>query len=159
MKSFIAFALVAGLALASGDAVAGPHGDRLAKCITEKTTKEDRAALISWMFAALSKNPALEKFSSISDEERHSINKTSGAVFQKALAEVCLEETKTAATIEGNASISAAFGALGELAVEEMFSNPAVNNELEKLITFIDLNKLVLVFAQPEPASVEEAKK
>ena len=158
MKSLTARVLAAGLVLASGNVVAGPHGDQLAKCITEKTTKEDRAALINWMFAALAMNPALEKLAKISDEERLSINKAGGAMFQKALAEVCLEEAKATSRIEGSDAVGAAFGALGELAMEEMFSDPAVNSELEKLITFVDLNKLVPIFAQPEPAPADEPK-
>ncbi|NDK39038.1 hypothetical protein DT603_09315 [Pseudoxanthomonas gei] len=96
--------------------------------------------------------------STISDETRLAINKAGGAVFQKALAEVCLEESKAAFKLEGQSAVGEGFRGLGELAMTEMFADPAVDQELKHLINYIDLNKLVPIFLQPGVAPKNEGQ-
>jgi hypothetical protein len=49
----------------SGSSYAGPYGDELAKCLVESATKEDRVALVRWMFAAEAANPAVSSIANV----------------------------------------------------------------------------------------------
>src|SRR5215472_2734610 len=106
----------------SCSAHAGPYGDDLAKCLVDSTTKEDRIALVRWMFTAAAANPAVA-----------SIAKVTPKVMDKA---------KTALKYEGPATIQLSFQVLGQVAAGEMFATPEVREAMSGLEKYVDKKKI-----------------
>ena len=123
-------------------AYAGPYGDDLAKCLVDSTTKEDRTALVRWMFAAAAANPAVAPIANVSPKTIDSANATTGTLFMRLLTESCKEKAKKALTYEGSATIQQSFQVLGQVAAGEMFASPEVRKAMAGLDKHVDTKKL-----------------
>jgi hypothetical protein len=121
---------------------AGPYGDDLAKCLVASTTKEDRASLVRWMFAAAAANPAVASIANVSPKVLAETNASTGALFMRLLTDTCKDKAKTALTYEGPATIQLSFTVLGQVAAGELFSSPEVRKAMSGLETSIDKKKL-----------------
>lgn len=126
----------------SASAHAGPYGDDLAKCLVESTTKEDRIALMRWMFAAAAANPAVASIANVSPKVMDDANATMGALMMKLLTDSCREKAKKALTYEGPATIQLSFQVFGQVAAGELFSSPEVGKAMAGLQNHVDQKKL-----------------
>jgi hypothetical protein len=96
----------------SGAAHAGPYGDDMARCLVDSTTKDDRIALVRWMFAAAAANPAVAPIAKVSPQTMDDANSSMG------------------------------FQVLGQVAAGELFSSPEVKKAISGLQGHIDTKKL-----------------
>jgi hypothetical protein len=128
--------------LFSSAAHAGPYGDDMARCLVESTTKEDRIALVRWMFAAAASNPAVAPIAKVSPQIMDDANSSMGALVMRLLTDSCKDKTKKALTYEGPATIQLSFQVLGQVAAGEMFSSPEVRNAISGMQKHIDVKKL-----------------
>ena len=133
--------VVVGLLLSTA-AHAGPYSDDLAKCLVESTTKQDRASLVRWMFAAAAANPAVASIARVSPKVMEEANATTGALFMKLLTESCKDKAKKALVYEGPATIQLSFTVPGQVAAGEMFSSPEVKEAMSGLEKNVDKKKL-----------------
>jgi hypothetical protein len=131
-------------------ATAGPYADDLSKCLVKQTAAADRTALMNWVFAAMALHPDVESMSTISTALRADINRSAGALFQRLLVDSCRTESKLALKYEGQPALNSAFGLLGQIAMQELFSNPKVAAGLAELQKNMDEKKLDELSA-PEP--------
>ena len=125
-----------------GSAHAGPYSDDLARCLVESTTKEDRIALVRWMFAAASSHPAVASFSSVSPAQLEGANKALAGLFMRLLTESCREKAKQALSYEGVTTIQTSFQVLGQVAGSELFASPEVTKSMSGLDKYLDTKKL-----------------
>jgi hypothetical protein len=137
MKAFAAVAL-----LISSAAHAGPYSDDLAKCLVSSTSKEDRIALVRWMFAAASAHPAVASIAKVSPKTMDEANASTGALFMRLLTDSCKDKAKTALQYEGPATMQTSFTVLGQVAATEMFSSPEVKQAMAGLEKHVDPKKL-----------------
>ena len=114
-------------------ATAGVFTDDLSRCIVGKATDADKAVLVKWMFAAISKNPSLSGLSSLSEKERDVLNSNAGRLYERLILTDCRSEAVAAVKNEGLDSIGAAGEVLGSAAARQMMSSPEVDKELEKM--------------------------
>jgi hypothetical protein len=126
----------------SSAAHAGPYGDDMAKCLVESTTKEDRIALVRWMFAAAASNPAVAPIAKVSPQTMDDANAAMGALIMRLLTDSCRDKTKKALTYEGPATIQLSFQVLGQVAAGELFSSPEVKNTISGVQRHLDAKKL-----------------
>jgi hypothetical protein len=117
-------------------------------CVVDNTTQEDRAALVRWMFLALSRHPAVQGIANMDDEALDAANQSMGELITRLLAGTCREETRTAVNYEGEATITAAFTLLGQVAATELMGHPEVASAMSGLETHIDEDALAEVFAE-----------
>jgi hypothetical protein len=134
-------AAAAGLAFVA-PAVAGPYGDDLARCLVERTTTEDRADLVRWVFGAVAAHPAVSSTVTIADDQRTASSKVMAGLLMRLLTEDCLQQTKAAISAEGPATIEKSFQVLGELAGRELFNDPAVSAVVAEVSQHLDAQKL-----------------
>ena len=125
-----------------GTAHAGLYSDDLSRCLVEKTTKEDRVALVRWMFAAASSHPAVASLSKVTPEQLDSANKSLAELFTRLMTESCHEQAKKALQYEGMATIQTSFAVLGQVAGSELFASPEVKQSMGGLDKYIDKKKL-----------------
>jgi hypothetical protein len=139
MKRLLLCAL---LVLNAGWAQAGPHGDVLATCFSESTTGRDRTDLARWFFIAMGQHPAIKDMSSITPDAQDSTNRRIGALYTRLITENCPSQTAMAVQKEGSASLVAAYGALGKLAMQELMTNPQVSGVFAGAEKYIDNVKI-----------------
>src|SRR5947208_3997872 len=97
-------------------AQAGVLADDLSRCLVTKATDSDRAALMAWMFSAISSDPALQRFTVLDRQRRDAIATTAGSVFQRLVVVDCRPEAVAAMKAEGQDAMTKSFGALGQAA-------------------------------------------
>jgi len=145
MKSFHPYALFCFLlvsTLAAAPVHAGPYSDDLSKCLVESTTLDDKAALINWMFAALSRHPAVQFGHGLTDEQIDVFDRRMAAMFNKLLTETCLPQTEKGIRYEGATVLQTSFKVFGEVAARELFANDRVKATMEGFAKYLDKDKL-----------------
>lgn len=127
-------------------AMASPLGDDLARCLVERTTVQDRADLVRWIFGAVAAHPAVSSVVTVAEDQRSASSKTMAGLMMRLLTEDCLQPTKAAIAAEGQATIEKSFQVLGELAGRELFNDPAVSAVVQEFTQHLDTQKLQMVF-------------
>lgn len=128
--------------LANLPAYAGPYTDDLSKCIIESTTANDRIEFVKWMFSAMSRHPAVKSMSSISEQQISEANEKVAELFMKLMTETCKDKAQKAVKYEGQIAIQTGFQILGQVAAQELFSDPDVAALMSGLDKYIDNEKL-----------------
>lgn len=147
MKSFIIAVSLLGI---TPLAVAGPTVDQLSDCLVKATTATDKTTVLQWTFAALSSHPDLKALSNVSTEQKTQLDQKLAQVLQRVIVEQCSAQTKAVIQTEGLQAVSQSFQQLGQSAGEEIIQNPEVKQQLNGVIRYVDLNKLVTTFLTPD---------
>ncbi len=146
MKSLLSallFTLAAALPLT---AHAGPKADALSACLADSTTGKDRKDLAVWVFVAISAHPEIQPFANVTAQTRDNADDRIAQLFMTLLTERCKAQTREAVQQEGATGITAAFHALGALAMQELMTNPAVAASIGGFERRIDQSKLQAAF-------------
>ena len=138
MKLLVIGAVVAAACVAPCAAFGSEASDQLGHCLVENSSPKDQAALMRWMFSALSLNPSLASVASLTAAQREEASKGAGALFNRLMLRDCRKEAVTALKADGSKAIEAAFATLGERAAEQLLSDSASSAELQKLGTYFD---------------------
>ncbi|MFO1394768.1 MAG: hypothetical protein U1F09_13465 [Steroidobacteraceae bacterium] len=145
MKAIIGVCLAASLAIAATSARAGVYADDLGKCLVSSTTEADRALMVRWIFSAMSLNKEIAQYVQMSAEVRDKLNRDTAALYMRLMTESCRAQTRDAAKYEGAPAIGSAFGLLGQVATQGLFSDPAVAASISELDKYYDAQKLKAV--------------
>lgn len=143
MKKVLIKTCLLGFALSiSAPSQAGQYADAIGQCLANSTTGKDRIDLARWVFASMALHPDVISSSAITTEKREAINKSTGALFNRLLADNCNKEIKEAVKLEGQGAVRSAFESLGKLAMQELMSNPAVGAGFSGFEKYVDMKKL-----------------
>jgi hypothetical protein len=147
LKTLTLAAAIFASSLAMSPALAGPAADALSSCVAENTTGKDRKDLAQWIFIAMSSHPEMKRMSTVSAATREEFDKTLANLATKLITESCGKEAKRAVMSEGNESFKAAFGLLGQLAMQELMSDPSVNASFSNYTKYLDQSKFEATFS------------
>jgi len=128
--------------LAAISAEAGVYSDDMSRCLVERTSKEERMALVRWMFVAASAHPAVADIAKVGSDELDKSNKMLGELLTTLLTDRCKEESKKAVKYEGPAAIQLGFQVLGQVAGSDLFASPEVAKGMAGLEKYVDKQKL-----------------
>lgn len=131
-------------------AMAGPTIDQLSDCLVKATTATDKTTVLQWTFTALAAHPDLKGFSSVTSEQKNQLDQKLAQVLQRVIVEQCSAQTKAVIQAEGIQAVGEAFQQLGQSAGEDIVKDPAVRQQLQGTLRYIDLNKLVMTFLTPD---------
>lgn len=131
-------------------AIAGPTVDQLSECLVKATTATDKTTVLQWTFVALSTHPDLKSFSNVNEAQKTQLDQKFAQVVQRVIVEQCAAQTKAVIQAEGLQAVGDSFQELGRATGEEILKNPEVKQQLNGLIRYIDLNKLVTTFLTPD---------
>ena len=131
-------------------AVAGPTVDQLSDCLVKATTATDKTTVLQWTFAALSTHPDLKALSNVSDAQRTQLDQKFAQVLQRVIVEQCAAQTKAVIAAEGVQAVGDSFQELGRTTGEDIIKNPEVKKQLQGVLRYVDLNKLVMTFLTPD---------
>jgi hypothetical protein len=121
---------------------AGIYADDLSRCLVENTSKEDRLALVRWLFTAATAHPAVADVAKVSPEQLDQAHKTAADLFMRLLTDSCVAQAKKAVEYEGPATFAVSFQTLGQVAGAELFGSPEVNAVMAGFEKYTDKAKL-----------------
>lgn len=128
--------------LLSGTAHAGAYSDSLSECLVGKSTMDDHAVLVRWMFVAMSKHPAVAPLATLSDAQVDKANQQMAEMFTRLMTETCRDQAKLALKNEGSVAVQQSFEKLGQQAGAELFINPNVAKGMSGMTKYFDSKKL-----------------
>ncbi|WPO68026.1 hypothetical protein SDC64_03590 [Acinetobacter haemolyticus] len=131
-------------------AMAGPIVDQLSDCLVKATTAADKTTVLQWTYSALAAHPDLKTFSNVTPEQKNQLDQKLAQVLQRVIVEQCSAQTKAVIQAEGIQAVGEAFQQLGQRAGEDIVKDPAVRQQLQGTLRYIDLNKLVTTFLTPD---------
>ena len=129
---------------------ASPAVDRLSECLVKSTTVSDKTTVLQWTFVALSNHPELKQFSHVTEAQKNALDQSVAQVLQRILVDQCSAQTKAVIQADGVQAVGESFQQLGQITGEEIIKNPEVKQQLNGLLRYVDLNKLVVTFLTPE---------
>lgn len=141
MRRSMVLAAAAAFMFVAAPVHAGPYGDKLSRCLVASATPQDRADLMLWIFAAMSRNEAAAPYVNFSEAQRDDISRRAATIMQRPITDHCRKESIAAFQNEPT-SFETAFEALGELAGEELIRGPGVADELDRMVGFIAQDSL-----------------
>jgi len=142
LKIIITFVVIFFGIFSNQTAYAGVYTDDLTKCIVESTTTEDRVQFVKWLYFAISKHPIVKSISSVDESQFDASNKKIANLIMKLMTESCKEKAAKALKYEGIASIEQSFQVFGQIAGQEIFTNPDVAATMSSFEKYLDSNKL-----------------
>ncbi|MBK0064347.1 MULTISPECIES: hypothetical protein [unclassified Acinetobacter] len=128
---------------------AGPTVDQLSDCLVKSTTVADKTTVLQWTYAALSVHPDLKAFSNITPAQKDQLDQKLAQVLQRIIVEQCSAQTKAVIQTEGLQAVGQSFQQLGRDAGESIIKDPAVSQQLQGTLRYIDLNKIAMTFLTP----------
>lgn len=132
-------ALFAAALLAPASAAhAGVYTDDLTRCLAKAASSTDKTALVSWIFAAIGKHPAVSSYISMDEAQAQETTKHAAMVFQRLIATDCRKQSVEAIKYEGASAWEAAFKVLGEIAMVDLMQDPGVSKATEQIASFLD---------------------
>ncbi|HAK13781.1 MAG TPA: hypothetical protein DCM33_05105 [Acinetobacter radioresistens] len=135
---------------ASQIALAGPTVDQLSNCLMKSTTPTDKTVVLQWTFVALGNHPDLKAFSNVTATQKEALDKNLATVLQRILVEQCSAQTKAVIQTEGLQAVGDSFQELGSITGEEILKTPEIKQQLNGVLKYVDLNKLVTTFLTPD---------
>ncbi len=127
---------------------AGVYSDDLSRCLVESSTPSDKSKLVKWMFTSMALHPDVASMSSVTSQQRESANKDAAEMFTKLMTETCVTQAKKAIQYEGPHAIQQGFTVFGQVAGQELFTNPNVAQALAGLEKYMDNDKLATLGMQ-----------
>jgi len=113
-------------------------------------TATDKTTVLQWTFAALSAHPDLKALSNVTDAQRTQLDQKFAQVLQRVIVEQCSAQTKAVIQAEGVQAVGESFQELGRSTGEDIIKNPEVKKQLQGVIRYVDINKLVVTFLTPD---------
>jgi hypothetical protein len=141
-------AVIIGAAINCAPAKAGTATDALSACLAESTTGKDRKDMARWVFVEMAVHPEIKDLSNATDRNRDELDRTIAMLFTKLLSEKCPAQAKLAMKIDGSAALGSAFKIIGELAMQELMSNPKVDASFTKFTGYLDQERLNSVLSE-----------
>ncbi|MFW1858172.1 hypothetical protein [Acinetobacter defluvii] len=131
-------------------AVAGQAVDQLSECLVKSTTAADKTTVLQWTFTALAQHPDLKAFSHVTPEQKTALDKSLAQTLQRILTEQCSTQAQAVIKAEGLQAVGDSFQELGSITGEEILKTPEIKQQLNGVLKYIDLNKLVMTFLTPD---------
>ena len=116
----------------------------------KSTTAADKTTVLQWTFTALAQHPDLKSFSNVSAEQKTALDKSLAQTLQRILTEQCSTQAQAVIKAEGIQAVGESFQELGSITGEEILKTPEIKQQLNGVVKYIDLNKLVVTFLTPD---------
>lgn len=141
MLTLVLFAFAGNVAFAQ--APASP----LASCLADNTSGKDRKELARWVFLAMSVHPEIRQFASPNAAAAQAAsNKAMAETVTRLITVACVAESRAAYQQGGGNAIQTAFQTLGQLAMQEIMTDPTVGATMGAFERHIDHNRFRDVF-------------
>ncbi|MES2489669.1 MAG: hypothetical protein V4607_07735 [Pseudomonadota bacterium] len=120
---------------------AGIYTDDMSRCLVSTTSAKDKADLVRWIFAVTALHPEVSSIAAVTEQQRDSLNQTTAKLIERLLTDACLKQTQEAIKYEGNAALQKSFEVLGQVAMQEMISEPSVEAGFAGFTKYLNAEK------------------
>lgn len=146
MKRYLfVISIVAGL-LMPAVTHAGPQAHQLGVCLADALNGKERKSLAKWIFFGMSAHSSIEQYSNISAEDIETSDKYVGYLVTRLLTENCPAQARLAFEEDGTGGIEYAFRVVGQVAMQEIMTEPGVSQSLGAFEKYLDREKFSKVF-------------
>ena len=135
--SIVAAVLIIGLPVQ-----AQQPGNALSTCLADSTSGKDRKDLAKWIFLAMAAHPEMKPHANVSAETMDESSRTMAALVTRLLADSCVSETRAVMSTGGPQSLPLAFQSLGQLAMQELMTDKAVQDSMSLFQRYLDQQRL-----------------
>ncbi|MDF0487079.1 hypothetical protein PX554_02960 [Sphingomonas sp. H39-1-10] len=142
MKILYAAATLGASFLLASSASASVYSDDLGKCLVAKTSDQDKAGLIQWIFAALSASPAIQDMAKVTTAQHDAHDRAMAAVFDRLILVDCRQQSADALKYDGINAVQEGFKLLGQVAMQSLVSDATVSDSMGRFTQYIDKEKL-----------------
>lgn len=126
------------LFFAAAPATASANIEATKSCFADSTSGKDRKMLGKWVFLAMVAHPEMSGLSAATPAQIEQSNKDLAALFMRLVTRDCKDQMRTMLAQDGSQSIKVAFEYLGQIAMQELMSHPAVNARISEFEKHID---------------------
>lgn len=144
IKLLVAMSLFAGLAPVP--AMAGPFTDDLSKCLVASTSPADNKTLVVWVVSVMTLHPDVASIASLTPAQREVNDIAVAKLFERLLTVSCKTQAQQAVKYEGAGAFEASFQVLGQVAMQDLMTNPKVAEGMGGLSKHIDGKKIEETF-------------
>jgi hypothetical protein len=114
------------------------QANALGQCFVNKSTGEDRMAVARWMLAGLASAPKMTDVASVDPTRKMAVDKAMAAIFTRLITIDCANESRPLFLAKSKAAFETAGGALGEIAMKELLSDPKAEEGLSSYTNYLD---------------------
>ena len=119
---------------------------QLGTCLTDSLNGKERKNLAKWIFLGMSSHSLIKPYSNVSESDFDHSNKFVGELVTRLLTEDCPEQAKAAVKVNGAAAFEQAFEIVGQVAMQELMTEPSVGQSLGAFEKYLDQEKINNVF-------------
>lgn len=141
MKKLLSCLLLAALVTFPTLARADRSVDELGKCLVSHLDAKERKNLAKWIYFVMSAHPELKKYSAATPKDVQVSQEYMGKLLTRMITEDCPAQYKRAFARNPNAA-EKAFELVGQVAMEELMSNPEVTKSVANYVQYVDLVKV-----------------
>lgn len=99
-----------------------------------------------WVYVGMSSHPEIQSLSNVTDEHRVELDKKIADIFTKLITDSCPKQAKKVIEQDGIVGFQSAFGTIGQLAMQELMTNPNVSASFTNYTKYMDQNKFKSIF-------------
>jgi hypothetical protein len=114
----------------------------MSRCLVSSTSVKDKTNLVRWIFATAALHPEVSNIAAVSKQQRENLNREMGKLLERLLTDKCRKQTQDAIKYEGGVAIQLSFQVLGQVAMQELMSNPEVGKGFAAISNYIDESKI-----------------
>ncbi len=130
--------MLANAAMAAEEADPAASSEALSKCLTMKSTGQDRLTFASWMVAALASAPQMKDVATIAPGKKDQLDREFARVFTRLIAVDCAELSRPLLKGRDKEAFRTGGETLGRMAMQELLSNPDAAKSMEAFAKYID---------------------
>jgi len=123
---------------------ASSQTDSLGVCMVDSLDGKERKLLARWIFFSIAAHPEITSYFSASEQDVESNNRFVGRLVTRLLVEDCPTQLK-AATKENPLAVQRAFELVGQVAMQEIMTNPQVKQAIANYGRYADQNRISAV--------------
>ncbi|NOJ05505.1 hypothetical protein F0236_17315 [Vibrio splendidus] len=132
--------------LFSGVAQASQEALQLGVCLTDSLNGKERKNLAKWIYLGMSSHSVIKPYSNVSAKDLDTSDQYMGELITRLITEDCPKQAKAASKISGNAAFEQAFSVVGEVAMQELMTEPSVGKSLGAFEKYLDQEKFNKTF-------------
>ena len=120
--------------------------DQFGICLTDSMNGKERKELAKWIFFGISSHSTIKPYANVSEQDIDDSNRYIGELIPRLVAEDCPSQAKAASKVMGSAAFEQAFRIVGEVAMQELMTEPSVGQTLGGFEQYLDQEKFDDVF-------------
>ena len=146
MKIYCVFSILLSILISPASLNASQEAQNLGACLTDSMNGKERKNLAKWIYLGMSTHSVIKPFSNVSQKDIDNSNKYVGSLITRLITEDCPKAAKLAHEKGGSAAFEYAFRVVGEVAMKELMTEPAVSQSLGAFEKHLDHKKFNKVF-------------